>query len=114
MNIKSSNVTVMVRDMDRSVQFYQTIGLELKQRWENHYAQLTAADIVIGLHPTDVDIPSNSKVSIGFMIENIADAKTLLDHLKIPYKHEEGKSGNYTNFNDPDGTYLYFVQPKWK
>jgi len=51
MAIKDSNVTIMVKDMDASISFYESIGLVIKQRWANHYAQLTAPGITIGLHP---------------------------------------------------------------
>ena len=53
MTIKDSNVTIMVKDMDKSVSFYQSIGFAVKNRWGNHYAQLTAPGITIGIHPTD-------------------------------------------------------------
>jgi hypothetical protein len=37
-----------------------------------------------------------------------------LDKLKINHKSDDdGKSGIYCHFKDPDGTALYFVQPKW-
>jgi catechol 2,3-dioxygenase-like lactoylglutathione lyase family enzyme len=114
MKIKESNVTVLVKDMDKSVAFYQTIGLNLKDRWENHYAQLATRDIIIGLHPTTQEIPSNAKVSVGFMIENIEEARTLLDQNHIDYERADGKSGSYLHFHDPDGTNLYSSQPTWR
>ncbi len=55
MKIKDANVTIMVKDMDSSVSFYQSIGLTLKQRWSNYYAQLTAPGITIGLHPANAN-----------------------------------------------------------
>jgi predicted enzyme related to lactoylglutathione lyase len=35
-NISETNVTIMVSDMDKAIKFYETIGLTLKQRWDNH------------------------------------------------------------------------------
>jgi hypothetical protein len=32
----------------------------------------------------------------------------------ITFKLDDGKSGKYLHFDDPDGTDLYFVEPKWK
>jgi catechol 2,3-dioxygenase-like lactoylglutathione lyase family enzyme len=49
--IKTANVTVMVKNMDKSIDFYTSLGLELKQRWNNHYAQVAAPGVIIGLHP---------------------------------------------------------------
>jgi hypothetical protein len=104
----------MVKDMDKAIGFYEQIGLTIKQRWENHYAMLTTEGITIGLHPTDSDETSSGTISIGFMIEHIAEAKALLEANNIPYKDEEGSSGHYLHFRDPDNTIVYFVEPRWR
>lgn len=114
LRITESNVTIMVKDMDRAILFYQQIGLSLKQRWENHYAMLATEGITIGIHPTEEKITSSGSVSIGFMVDKIGEAKTLLDSHGIAYKDDDGKSGHYLNFTDPDNTQLYFVEPKWR
>lgn len=113
-NITETNVTIMVKDMDAAIRFYEQIGLTIKQRWENHYAMLTATGITIGLHPSDEAKNTSGTVSIGFMIENIDEARSLLEHNQIKYKEEEGKSGHYLHFTDPDNTILYFVLPAWR
>lgn len=112
MIINDANVTIMITDMDTSVTFYQMLGLTLKQRWENHYAMLTAPGVVIGLHPSEA-IPASSQVSIGLMVDDITDAKKLLDANGVQYRFDDGKSGAYLHFTDPDGTVLYYTQPKW-
>ena len=113
-SIKETNVTIMVNDMDKAVSFYESIGLTLKQRWNNHYAMITAPGITIGLHPSEKADTNSGSVSIGFMIDNIDEAKTLLDTNNIACTPEEdGKSGSYLHFKDPYGTVLYFVKPKW-
>ena len=114
MNITGSNVTIMVKNIDEAIRFYESIGLTLKQRWDNHYAMISAEGITIGLHPAHSAENSSGTLSIGFMIEKIADAKSVLDANKIDYKEEnDGKSGLYIHFKDPDGTVLYFVEPRW-
>jgi predicted enzyme related to lactoylglutathione lyase len=116
MKINDTNVTIMVKNMDKSIQFYQNIGLKLNQRWGDHYAMISAKGITLGIHPRDKSQKKTNSgtVSVGFMIDKIAKAKKLLDKNKIKYKAEEdGKSGLYVHFKDPDGTILYFVQPKW-
>jgi catechol 2,3-dioxygenase-like lactoylglutathione lyase family enzyme len=114
MTIRESNVTVMVQDMDRAIAFYESIGLVLKQRWENHYAQMETVDIIIGLHPADDGSAAPSaQVSIGFIIDDIEAGTSLLEGLGVPFTFSDGKSGLYLHFNDPDGTFLYFTQPKW-
>ena len=112
--ITGSNVTIMVKDMDKAIAFYESIGLILKQRWENYYAMVITEGITIGLHPAkDAELNSGS-VSIGFMIVDLEEAKALLNKNNIIYQAEDdGKSGNYLHFKDIDGTVLYFVKPKW-
>lgn len=112
--ITGSNVTIMVKDMDKSIAFYESIGLILKQRWENYYAMVITEGITIGLHPAkDAELNSGS-VSIGFMIDDLEEAKALLNKNYIIYQAEDdGKSGNFLHFKDIDGTVLYFVKPKW-
>jgi|ERR1043165_4140562 catechol 2,3-dioxygenase-like lactoylglutathione lyase family enzyme len=113
LQIKDSNVTVMVNDMDKAIQFYESIGLVLKQRWENYYAMIKAGDLTIGLHPSNGGATGSGAASIGFMIDKIEDGKAILDKANIAYKQENGGSGHYLNFQDPWGTHLYFVQPGW-
>lgn len=119
MKITGSNVTIMVKDMDKSILFYQKLGLNLQQRWENHYAMLNTEGITLGIHPADDSKHWGSELgsgttSIGLFIGKADEAKTLLDQHQIPYKVEnDDKSGIYVHFKDPDGTTIYFVEPKW-
>jgi predicted enzyme related to lactoylglutathione lyase len=112
--ITESNVTIMISDMDRSVDFYLSIGFTIKQRWENHYAMLSAPGITIGLHPGGDSHTGSGNISIGLMAEDINEIKSLLNGNKIKYKDEDGDSGHYFHFKDPDGTVIYFVKPKWE
>lgn len=109
--IKETNVTILVKDMDQAISFYEKIGLTLKNRWGNHYAQLETTGITIGLHPGGREGQKSGHISIGFLIDDIAGAKTLLDQKQIPYMFDDGKSGQFTHFKDLDGTELYFMQP---
>jgi catechol 2,3-dioxygenase-like lactoylglutathione lyase family enzyme len=115
MTIKDSNITINVKDMDKSVSFYQSIGFTIKNRWGNHYAQLAAPGIVIGLHPTaEANLKENSgNLSIGFTTDNIEETKSALEHLLIPVTEREEEGGEFLHFSDPDGTALYFIKPKW-
>jgi predicted enzyme related to lactoylglutathione lyase len=112
--INSTNVTIMVKDMDKSIQFYESIGLTLKQRWGVNYAMVETTGLTIGIHPGGNEETSSGTVSIGLMIDDINDAKALLEKNSVPAKFEDGKSGTYLHFKDTDGSILYFVQPKWK
>ena len=115
MPIKVSNVTIMVKDMDGSVSFYESLGFTTTNRWGDHYAQLSAPGVVIGLHPASENNPigSSGNVSIGFTLENFAEAKSILDKLSVDATAREEEGGRFLHFNDPDGTALYFIEPKW-
>jgi catechol 2,3-dioxygenase-like lactoylglutathione lyase family enzyme len=114
MKINESNVTIMVADMNRSIEFYKSIGFELKNRWEDHYAMLSTTGITIGLHPgKEPGSHSDDNISIGLMVDKASEAKELLEEHNIPFKLEDGKSGIYLHFSDPDGTTLYFTEPRW-
>ena len=99
--------------MDRSVSFYQSIGFTIKQRWDNHYAQLAAPGITIGIHPTTDNISNSGNVSIGFTTDNFEETKNQLSSLAIQTQLREEEGGKFIHFADPDGTALYFINPKW-
>ena len=108
--IKETDITIIVQDMDKAIAFYEKIGLTLQNRWGDHYARVVTTGITIGLHPGGTNTSSSGSVSIGFLVDDINEAKTLLDGNAIAYKAEDGKSGNFTHFEDLDGTVLYFMQ----
>lgn len=115
MNIKDSSININVSDLDKSVAFYEPIGFKVKQRWGNHYAQLTAPGVVIGLHPTTADnIKGGSgNVSIGFTTDDFEETKSSLQNLSIEVTERNEEGGQFLHFTDPDGTELYFIKPKW-
>jgi catechol 2,3-dioxygenase-like lactoylglutathione lyase family enzyme len=111
--ITTSNVTVMVKDLDRAIEFYtKALGLSLVNRWGGHYAQVSAPGVTIGLHPSAEEFTGRFGISIGFGIEDIRSAKRLLDEKAVKYDCKEGKPGTLLSFTDPDGTPLYFMQSK--
>lgn len=116
MKINSHNVTIMVKNMDASLKFYERIGFTLKQRWGDNYAMIEAGGITLGIHPGGDEHSSSGTVSIGLMIDDINDVTAMLDKNGITSKkiEDDGASGIYCYINDPDGTTIYFVQPKWK
>ena len=115
MTIKESNITINVSDLDKSVLFYESIGLTTKTRWGTYYAQLTAPGLTIGLHPaSDINLHGNSgNISIGFTTDDFEGARSLLKNLSILTTDRQEEGGQFLHFDDPDGTALYFIKPKW-
>lgn len=115
MMIKESNVTINVKDLSKSISFYESVGLTTKNRWGDHYAQMVAPGLTIGLHPTKATSLMNNSgnVSIGFTVDNFEEVKMLLreKNISVTYREEEG--GQFLHFNDLDGTSMYFIRPKW-
>jgi catechol 2,3-dioxygenase-like lactoylglutathione lyase family enzyme len=115
MKINEANVTINVKDMDKSILFYESIGLEIIKRWGNYYAQLSAPGVVIGLHPSsEPNLAGNSgNVSIGFTVSSFEEAQLFLQNLSINATGRSEEGGQFLHFSDPDGTALYFIKPKW-
>lgn len=113
--IKNSTITINVKNLDKSISFYESLGMKTKKRWGEHYAELQAPGILIGLHPTsEKNLAGNSgNASIGFTTDNFEEAKTLLNNLSIKTTDRNEEGGEFLHFNDPDGSSLYFIKPKW-
>jgi catechol 2,3-dioxygenase-like lactoylglutathione lyase family enzyme len=111
--IKDSNTTIMVKDLEQSVSFYESIGFIMKNRWGNHYAQLSASGMTIGLHPTENPVGNSGNVSLGFTSEDFENTKRMLQECRISFDERNEEGGQFIHFTDPDGTALYFIQPKW-
>src|SRR5688572_23776061 len=114
--IYGGNATVYVSDMDKAVRFYsEVLGLKLTNRFGNHWATVQAGkSLVIGLHPWRTGSPApgtRGAVQIGLVLEQDHPIEQFADRLR---KHGvdvseiiESESGNYINFEDPDGNPIY-------
>jgi len=117
----SGNVTLYVTNMDRAVRFYtETLGLKLAYRFGDHWASVELGKgLTIGLHPTSEGIePSAPKggPSIGLELEGtLEDAMKTLEGRGVNFLGvlNEGKSGRFAHFHDPDGNLLYLAQLNW-
>jgi len=118
--ISSGITTIFVSDMDRSVRFYsETLGLPVSQRFGNHWAQLEAGQLSIGLHPASPEHTSgrDGSVTIGFVLTTaIEDAMATLRTKGVKFQRavEQDQAGKFVYFEDPDGNVLYLAElQKW-
>ena len=117
----SGNVTVTVSNMDRAVQFYtDVLGLRLAYRFGDHWAAVELGKgLTIGLHPGVPEQPAGIRPSmaIGFELAGVSihDAVRLLEAKGVKFEGpvNEGKSGSFVGFSDPDGNALYLAELNW-
>jgi catechol 2,3-dioxygenase-like lactoylglutathione lyase family enzyme len=110
------NVTIMVADMDRSVDFY-TRGLQLTlgPRFGNEWAQVEGPGLTIGLHPQREPAGASGagSMSIGFQVKDLNAAVADLRQRGVSIDEaaiRDGGVDRIVNFTDPDGTPLYLIQ----
>ncbi len=110
--IQSANVTIMVTNMDTAINFYtETLGLTLKNRHGDHWADIEGPGIAIGLHPTDKDIYRADNLQIGLKVPNLDKAISELEQKGIQFKINNDDQVRLAFFTDPDNNTLYLVQP---
>lgn len=111
--ILGCNVTIMVSDMDNSLKFYtETLGLILKNKYGNYWADIEGPGISIGLHPTDKVIVRSDNLQIGINVANLEKAITDYEKKGIRFKMNEDDQVRIAFFNDPDNNTLYLIQSK--
>lgn len=115
---KVGNVTVMVSDMKRALEFYtRTLGMALKYEAGPDWAEVSMQDLTIGLHTAGDHSPrpgTAGAMSIGLMVDNLETAMDALkkQHVKFsPHISEDGPV-RLAFFGDPDGNPLYLCEVK--
>lgn len=100
MKINNSNITINVLDLDKSILFYESLGLDLQNRWGNHYAQLKTSNLLIGLHPTEESklLGNSGNVSIGFTTDDFDHTKSMLKKLSIKFDERKEDGGDFLHF----------------
>jgi catechol 2,3-dioxygenase-like lactoylglutathione lyase family enzyme len=115
---KTANVTLMVSNMDRAVAFYtHALGLELKVRYGDEWAEVVAPGITLGLHQAHGPI-ARSDPAIGISIGlEVDDIEASVQELKakgvaFPTGIRETSDLREASFVDPDGASLYLAEIK--
>ena len=112
-NLKKMSVNVMVSNMDEACKFYsETLGLELINRYDNHYAEIQAAGMMIGLHPTSEKITVGNSLSIGFGVVDFDTTVKNLEAKGIAFNIEQDGWIRLAHFSDPDDNPLFLAEHK--
>jgi catechol 2,3-dioxygenase-like lactoylglutathione lyase family enzyme len=116
--IKEANVTVMVTDLNRAVKLYtETLGLKLKARYADQFAQVVAPSLTIALHPAGKNTPQPGRshgLSIGFSVDNLEEMTKDLSNKGVVFGEVvDDRAVKLAFFSDSDRTPLYLSQSKW-
>ena len=111
----NANLTVMVADFNRAVQFYtEAVGLTLRRREGDGWAEVEAPGLTIGLHPRPPGMPAASgpsHLSVGLTVANLEAAMEQLKARGVQFSGvQDGEGARFAHFADPDGTALYLAQ----
>ena len=103
----------MVSDIGKSVDFYTNIlELDLLKRYDNHYAEVQAPDLLIGLHPRLDKSKSGTNMSIGLGVGEFDESIKSLESKEIALRIEEDGRIRLAHFTDPDGNQLFLAENK--
>ena len=112
--MKGGNVTVMVSDVDRAVKFYtETLGLPLKARYGDAWAEVSVPGVTIGLHPRSrTATKAGGGLSIGFQVDNLHAAMAKLKRKGVRFAPQVSADGalRIAFFADPDENPLYLAE----
>jgi len=112
-NLKKMSVNVMVSNMDEACEFYsEKLGLELINRYDNHYAEIQAPGLMIGLHPTSEKITIGNNLSIGFGVVDFDLTIEKLETKGIKFTIEQEGWIRLAHFTDLDNNQLFLAENK--
>lgn len=121
--MKAATVYYDVQDLGRSIRFYtEVIGLALKFRFGDRWAEVDAGPISIGLHPTENGEPVaqggggtvSFTVDPGIALEDLT--ATLRERGADVSQIRARPRGRFVMITDPDGNQLHVIQfsSQWK
>ena len=121
MNVKKvGNVILAVRDLNKSLEFYNKIlGMPIKNQREN-WVDLGQSGALLSLHPADESSPHtgtsvDNGVLIGLLIGDVASAVDELKskNVKIYRDIQEREAGKNAIILDPDDYMISLFEPNF-
>ncbi len=122
MNVKRvGNVILAVKDLDKSIQFYnEIIGLPIKQQ-RRTWVDLGSKGALISLHPASLSAPHTGTsvengITIGFLVGDLQSALEDVKSkgVKIFRETVEREAGKNAIILDPDEYMISLFEPIFK
>ncbi len=122
MNVKRvGNVILAVKDLDKSIQFYnEIIGLPIKQQ-RRTWVDLGSKGALISLHPASLSAPHTGTsvengITIGFLVGDLQSAleEVKSKGVKIFRETVEREAGKNAIILDPDEYMISLFEPIFK
>ena len=114
LRFNQSMVTIIVRDMERSIEFYTSrLGLPLRSRYGNEFAIVEAPGVTIALHPASSgERAAGGKLSIGLGVDSVDAGIKELAKRGIEFADDVVVDSpmRFAFFRDPDGVELYLAE----
>jgi len=109
----AAKVTLMVKDVERSVKFYtEVLGLRQTVRFGNEWVEVEAPGTVIALHPNRKGriSPPPQTISIGFQVKDLDGTAAKLEKKGVTMTRVDEGFLRRADFTDPDGHLLYLME----
>ena len=115
MNVKKvGNVILAVRDLNKSIEFYNKIlGMPIKRQREN-WVDLGQSGALLSLHPASAELLTpNDMIMIGFVVGDVSSAIDELKskNVKIHRDIQNKSSGKNAIILDPDDYMISLFEP---
>jgi len=115
MNVKKvGNVILAVKDLNKSVEFYNKIlGMPIKKQREN-WVDLGQSGALLSLHPASAELLTpNDMIMIGFVVGDVSSAIDELKskNVKIHRDIQNKSSGKNAIILDPDNYMISLFEP---
>ena len=115
MNVrKVGNVILAVRDLEKSLEFYNKIlGMPIKRQREN-WIDLGQSGALLSLHPASAELLTpNDMIMIGFVVGDVSSAIDELKskNVKIHRDIQNKSSGKNAIILDPDDYMISLFEP---